>query len=155
VEGGGVDDDYSSFFADAEPRLRRAFVAHYGSDRGREAAAEALAYAWEHWPRIAAMERPLAYLFRVGQSRTRRWKLRTDVAFPEPDPVELPWVEPALPRALNTLSPRQRTAVVLVCGFGWPLREVGELLGLKTTTVQNHVERGLAKLRLDLEVLDD
>ena len=66
-----------------------------------------------------------------------------------------PWVEPGLPRALNTLSERQRVAVVLVCGFGWQLREVADLLGVKTTTVQNHVERGLARLRLDLEVIAD
>ena len=150
-----MEDEFSRFFADAEPRLRRALIAHYGSDRGREAAAEALAYAWEHWTRISAMERPMGYLFRVGQSRTRRWALRRHPLFAAPDPVEMPWVEPGLPRALNTLSPRQRVAVVLVCGFGWQLHEVAELLGLKTTTVQNHVERGLAKLRVDLEVLDD
>lgn len=150
-----MQDDFSTFFTEAEPRLRRAFVARYGSDRGREAAAEALAYAWEHWPRVRAMERPMGYLFRVGQSRTRRWNRPLRAPFATADAAEMPWVEPGLPRALNTLSPRQRVAVVLVCGFGWQLHEVAELLGLKTTTVQNHVERGLAKLRVDLEVIDD
>jgi DNA-directed RNA polymerase specialized sigma24 family protein len=101
------------------------------------------------------MERPLGYLFRVGQSRTRRWRLNRGQLFPSPDVVEMPWVEPGLPRALNALSERQRVAVVLVCGFGWQLREVADLFGVKTTTVQNHVDRGLAKLRLDLEVIDD
>ena len=38
-----------------EPRLRRAFVAGYGSERGREATAEALAYAWERWAQIEPM----------------------------------------------------------------------------------------------------
>jgi RNA polymerase sigma factor (sigma-70 family) len=101
------------------------------------------------------MERPVGYLFRVGQSRTRRWRLSRRAVFPPPSAEEMPWVEPGLPRALNTLSDRQRVAVVLVCGFGWQLREVADLLGVKTTTVQNHVERGLARLRLDLEVIDD
>jgi len=41
--------EFELFALDVEPRLRRALVAAYGSDRGREAAAEALAYAWEHW----------------------------------------------------------------------------------------------------------
>jgi RNA polymerase sigma factor (sigma-70 family) len=150
-----VGDEFARFFADTEPSLRRALVARYGSDRGREATAEALAYAWEHWPRVQAMERPIGYLYRVGQSRTRRWRLRRPDGFPPPDAVEMPWVEPGLPRALNALSERQRVAVVLVCGFGWQLREVADLLGVRTTTVQNHVERGLAKLRLDLEVIDD
>jgi RNA polymerase sigma factor (sigma-70 family) len=51
---------------------------------------------------------------------------------------------------LRSLSQRQRTAVVLVHGFGWTLREVAEIMGTKITTVQNHVERGLAKLRTEL-----
>jgi RNA polymerase sigma factor (sigma-70 family) len=53
---------------------------------------------------------------------------------------------------LAQLSDRQRVAVVLVHGFGWTLREVAELTGTKITTVQNHLERGLARLRSGLEV---
>jgi DNA-directed RNA polymerase specialized sigma24 family protein len=150
-----VGDEFERFFADVEPGLRRALIARYGADRGREATAEALGYACEHWTRVGTMERPVGYLFRVGQSRTRRWRLSRRDAFPSPDVVEMPWIEPGLVGALNALSPRQRVAVVLVCGFGWQLREVADLLGVKTTTVQNHVERGLAKLRRDFEVIDD
>ena len=50
---------FEQFFATAEPRLRRALVATYGGERGREASAEALAWAWEHWPKVQAMEHPL------------------------------------------------------------------------------------------------
>ncbi len=39
---GGWASTFSAFFAAAEPRLRRAFVAAYGGDRGCEATAEAL-----------------------------------------------------------------------------------------------------------------
>ena len=53
---------------------------------------------------------------------------------------------------LAQLSDRQRVAVVLVHGFGWTLREVAELTNTKVTTVQNHLERGLAQLRRGLEV---
>jgi DNA-directed RNA polymerase specialized sigma24 family protein len=42
--------------------------------------------------------------------------------------------------------------VVLVHGFDWTLGEVAELCGVRVTSVQNHLERGLAKLRADLEV---
>jgi len=34
-----------------------------------------------------------------------------------------------------------------VHGFGWTLREVAELTGTSVSTVQNHLERGLAHLR--------
>jgi RNA polymerase sigma factor (sigma-70 family) len=64
----------------------------------------------------------------------------------------MPWIEPGLPKALGALSEHQRVAVVLAHGFGWTHREVAELLGVSTSTVQNHVERGLKKLRGTLEV---
>jgi DNA-directed RNA polymerase specialized sigma subunit len=57
-------------------------------------------------------------------------------------------------RALAALSERQRLAVVLVHGFGYTLREVAELIGIRQTTVQNHVARGLTRLRLMLGVND-
>ena len=44
---------------------------------------------------------------------------------------------------------------MLVHGFGWTLADVGELTGVKVTTVQKHVERGLSKLRKYLEVRAD
>jgi RNA polymerase sigma factor (sigma-70 family) len=150
-----VGEDFPSFFTDAEPRLRRAFASLYGRDRGADATAEALAYAWENWERIRTMERPLGYLFRVGQTRTRRLRIRRRDTFPEPDPASSPWIEPGLPRALASLSDQQRVTVVLVHGFEWQLREVAELLAVRVTTVQNHLERGLAKLRHELEVSDD
>ena len=63
--------------------------------------------------------------------------------------------EPGLPRALAALSPRQRLAVVLVHGYGYTLREVAELTGIRPTTVQNHLARGLARLRSLLGVEDE
>jgi DNA-directed RNA polymerase specialized sigma24 family protein len=146
------DAEFESFVAEHEPRLRRAFVAAYGADRGREATAEALAYAWVHWPRVRAMANPAGYLYRVGQSRTRG---RRTGFLPAPATPREPWYEPALAGALADLSDAQRTAVVLVHGFGWTLREVAELTGVKPTTVQNHLERGLTRLRNALEVHED
>jgi DNA-directed RNA polymerase specialized sigma24 family protein len=131
-----------------EPRLRRAFVAAYGSHRGREATAEALAFAWEHWDRLSNVENVPGYLFRVGQSRTRN--RRRELRFVLEQSTE-PTYEPGLLPALKSLTPRQRTAVVLIHGFGWTLREVAELTGTKVTTIQNHLERGLTKLRRQLE----
>lgn len=145
------ETDFKEFLAQAGPRLRRALSSVYGPDRGREAAAEALAYAWENWEKVKALSNPIGYLFRVGQSKTRPRKARLVVARPE-DPE--PWSEPALGRLLTELSERQRLAVVLVHGFGWSLKEVADLAGIRVTSVQNHLERGLAKLRAGLEVTD-
>lgn len=139
-------EPFDEFVARAEPKLKHAFVARYGRTDGVEAASEAFAYAWEHWHRVSLMENPEGYLWRVGRSRTRRIRRRTPV-LPEVDTTRMPHVEPALAGAMADLPERQRVAVILVLGLGWKLREVGELLGVSTSTVQNHVERGLKSLR--------
>lgn len=143
---------FEKFVHDVEPRLRRALVAAYGGQRGREATAEALSWAWENWDRVRTMEHPHRYLFWVGRSRTRG--RRSPVVFDVHDAVE-PYVEPGLGRALAGLSERQRIAVVLVHGYGWTYREVAELISSRPTTVQNHLERGLRKLRIALEADHD
>ncbi|GJM36838.1 MAG: hypothetical protein DHS20C19_02050 [Acidimicrobiales bacterium] len=144
------DDDFTDFFGDAEPRLRRALVAAYGPDRGREAAAEALTYAWQHWPRVKNMTNPVGYLYRVGQSKSRR--RRRAPVFPTTPGSDEPWHEPGLPEALNRLTERERAAVVLIEGYGWTYREVAETVGVARSSVQVYFERGLAKLRASLGV---
>ena len=70
--GAGGRDTFEEFFRENEPKLRRALAAAYGPEDGREAAAEALAYAWEHWERLQEVGNLPGYLFRVAQSRRRR-----------------------------------------------------------------------------------
>lgn len=139
-------EPFDEFVARAEPKLKQAFVARYGRTDGVEATSEALAYAWEHWHRVSLMANPEGYLWRVGRSRTRRIRRRTPV-LPDVDTSRMPHVEPALAGAMARLPDRQRVTVILVHGLGWKLREVGDLLGISTSTVQNHVERGLKNLR--------
>jgi DNA-directed RNA polymerase specialized sigma24 family protein len=141
-------EDFEAFVREAEPRLRRALVAAFGPEQGRDAAAEALAYAWEHWDRLSGLANLPGYLFRVGQTRGRRHK-RQPVLHEAPSAGEYRF-EPGLPAALAALTQRQRLAVVLVHGYGYTLREVAELTGLRRTSVQNHAERGLARLRAAL-----
>jgi DNA-directed RNA polymerase specialized sigma24 family protein len=141
--------DFESFFDSVEPQLRRAHFAVFGLERGPEATAEAFAWAWETWPRARDLESPIGYLFRVGQSRTRRRQFRPVFT---PATVDDPLIEPKLGAALIDLSESQRAAVVLVHGFGWTLREVAELRGVKVTSIQTHLERGLRRLRAALEV---
>jgi DNA-directed RNA polymerase specialized sigma24 family protein len=143
---------FVAFVREVEPRLRRALVAAYGPDRGREATAEALAYAWEHWARVRAMGNPAGYLYRVGQSRSR--PRRRPPLFAAESSDREPMVEPGLMRAMADLSEQQRVCVVLTQAYGWQLAEVGELLGVSVSTVQTHAQRGMDKLRSALEVTD-
>ena len=141
-----VTTTFAEFCGDIQPRLRQAFVARYGYTDAADATAEALAYAWEHWNQVSEMQNPVGYLYRVGQSKVRSIR-RPAPLLAEVPPGKLPDVEPGLPEALAELTEKQRVAVTLVHGFGWHMKEVAELQGVAVTTVQNHLERGLAKLR--------
>lgn len=145
------EDEFKRFVEEVEPRLHRALVAHYGWEAGREAAAEALAFAWEHRSRVLGMDNPTGYLFRVGQSAARRLD-RTGPLFEQPQETPEPWVEPRLGPLLAALSERQRVAVVLIHGYGWSAAEVAELIGVSRNTALSHLERGLRQLRSQLEV---
>jgi DNA-directed RNA polymerase specialized sigma24 family protein len=152
----GGRDGFEEFVRAHEARLRTALVLTYGPEAGRDAAAEALAWAWEHWERVTVLDKPVPYLYRVGQSRTRRMRRRTPMSpFPTVVHDEAPWVEPALGKALNVLTTQQRTCTVLVHCFGWTLTEVAEVLDLSKSSVQTHVDRGLDRLRNDLMVVRD
>jgi hypothetical protein len=58
---------------DTEPPPRRALVTDYGYEDGREAAAEALAYAWEHRAEVREMANAIGYLFLVAHTRPVSW----------------------------------------------------------------------------------
>ncbi|MGB5168896.1 MAG: sigma-70 family RNA polymerase sigma factor [Acidimicrobiia bacterium] len=142
---------FSEFFAETEPILRHALVASCGPEVGREAAADAFEYAWRHWDRVALMEHPVGYLFRVGRSAAKKYRKRPVAAEPQID-ASLPWFEPGLVPELRRLSDRQRTAVVLRHSFGCTYDEISRVMGVSVPTVQKHVERALGKLRSTLEV---
>ena len=144
--------EFEAFVRTIEPSLHRALVAAYGFERGRDATAEALGWAWEHWDRAKDLDNKVGYLFRVGQSRSRDRK--TPITF-ERDESSDPWFDPGLISALASLTEHQRVAVVLVNGFDWKLREVAELLDVGVSTVQSHVERGMRSLRNALEVVEN
>jgi DNA-directed RNA polymerase specialized sigma24 family protein len=143
---------FERFVEEVGPRLGRALAAVYGFEDGRDATAEALAYAWENWLKLQHIQNLPGYLFRVGQTRgrPRRQRVLFDIGA---DPEHR--FEPGLPKALAALSRRQRLAVVLVHGYGYTLREAAELTGIRPTTVQNHLSRGLSRLRSLLGVDDE
>jgi RNA polymerase sigma factor (sigma-70 family) len=147
--------EFTAFARDVEPRLLHALVAHYGPVDGREATVDALSWAWENWTRLADVDNKVGYLYRVGQSATRRY-----VSRPLPAVLHVPTqqrtsdIDPGLLPALAQLSEQQRTAVVLVHAFGWTQTEVAQLLDVTVSTVREHITRGLTRLRALLEECD-
>jgi RNA polymerase sigma-70 factor (ECF subfamily) len=147
ADDGGV---FERFVAQVEPRLRKGLVATYGAQVGREATVDALGYAWEHRERLKTWSNPTAYLYRVGQTSARRQLRPLPAAWPV-EPVEQPMFDPGLGLALAALSEQQRAVVVLVHGYGWSLKEVAGLLEVSASTVRNHLDRALRRLREALE----
>lgn len=144
-------DGFRDFVVECEARLRQSLCALLGSDVGREAAAEALAYGWEHWDRVSKLDNPAGYLFKVGRNRGRRLRGRRIVLSVEPS-AHTPEFEPGLPAALAALTDRQRVAVLLIHSFEWSFSEVADHLGISKSSVQRHVERGMSALRKSLGV---
>lgn len=152
VAGRTTVDSFAAFVRTSEPRIRQALSVAFGSDVGREATAEALAYGWEHWDRVSEMDNPAGYLYVVGRDRARRARRRRRPKLIPVDHSRLPWVEPGLPKALARLSERQRTTVMLLYCFQWSMSEVADLLGVSKSTVQSYAERGMSTLRRALGV---
>lgn len=145
-------DAFTEFVRRLEPGLRRALTAAFGSDIGREAAAEALAYGWQHWARVAPMTNPSGYLFRVAQNKARRMTGRSRRWSHDEILYQEPWAEPRFGPAWSSLSERQRVVVGLIHGFDWTHSEVADLLQISKGTVQTYEKRALKKLRRDLGV---
>jgi DNA-directed RNA polymerase specialized sigma24 family protein len=145
-------DGFVEFVETNESRLRHALTAAFGFEIGREAAAEALAYGWEHWDKVNGMTNPVGYLYTVGRSKARRLIRLNKPVFPAIPEDRTPWFEPGLPAALAGLPEKQRTVVLLLHGYGWHMTEVADTLGVSKSTVQTHAERGMRNLRDKLGV---
>ncbi|MGI9031827.1 MAG: RNA polymerase sigma factor [Ilumatobacteraceae bacterium] len=135
-------------------RLRAGLVAAYGPDVGADAAAEALAYGFEHWNRLSSMNNPTGYLYRVGQTEARR-QFRPGGYLPVRPAAGMPDFEPALAPALESLTEPQRVGVVLVHALGWSQVEAAALLDVDVSTLRTHIARAMTKLRAALEVTSD
>jgi RNA polymerase sigma factor (sigma-70 family) len=150
-----IDAGFAAFVDDVGGRVRRALVPVAGPEAARDATTDALVHVWRQWDRVRAMANPAGYVYTVARSRLPRRLPRT-VALPDElaGADRFPDVEPGLARALAALPERQRVAVYLQLGCRWPTPEVAALLGVSVSTVRNHTERGLARLRTELGVTD-
>ncbi len=142
----------AEFIASSRVALERALVARYGVADGLDAAAQAVEYAYAHWSRISLMGNPSGYLFRVGQSHARRWlrsSRRLTALVADPVTTDRP-IDIDLQRALLRLPWQQRVSIVLVHAHGHSYAEAARIMDLPVTTITNHVNRGLHRLRHSL-----
>lgn len=155
VSSAGVRDvlnvepsDFDGFYAEIRAGLGKALVARYGPDLAAELVADVAAYAWEHRTRVMAMENPIGYLYRVAQSKSRRYSRWSRRAPAPPARAEPPSsFDPELERHLASLPVRQRMCVLLIHGYQWSYEEAAATLGLSVPAVRNHLHRAMRTLR--------
>ncbi len=107
--------------------LRPVLIARHGVEIGGELHADVSRYAWEHRDRLAVMDNPAGYLYRVAQSqarRYRRWRRVCDLPPERPSSDLTPTSAVSLERALARLTPDERTVVVLVHAYEHSYGEV-------------------------------
>ncbi len=150
-----VDDD--SFEASYRELFTRAAGVAYrllGDVAGAEdVAAEAMARAYAHWPKIRSLPYRDGWVLRVASNLAiDAGRRRVPLARPQDplDGMEAATLRLALVGALRSLPRRQRQAVVLRYLSGLREDEVAIALGVSAGTASTHLRRGLDSLRIRL-----
>lgn len=132
--------DFDGWYRKEHPRLLGLLTVVAGdADVAREVTAEAFVRALERWDRVAAMESPAAWTYRVGVNLLRRRlrrsafekRLRPEALAPAPPPA----IESDLWEAVRALPVRQRTAVALRYVCDLPQEEIAGVMHVAPGTV--------------------
>jgi RNA polymerase sigma factor (sigma-70 family) len=134
---------FEEFFEAEKDRLLRILSVITGSrTEAEDVAQEAFTRVFERWDTLSGSVDLSGYLHRtamnVFRSRLRRAAIalrRTVMPNPEEDVFQVVDDRDLAIRALATLTPRQRAALVLTEVLGYSGEEAGRLLGIKASTV--------------------
>ena len=146
---------FEELFLDVHDRLYRALYFITGSSAdAEELMQDAFLKLWERWDRLDTIEDPVAYLFRVAlngvRMRARRARVAARKILPAAgarDPFDDVHVRDDVRRMLRSISPRQRTAIVLIEIFGYSSEQAARIMGIQPTTVRVLASQGRAALR--------
>jgi RNA polymerase sigma-70 factor (sigma-E family) len=151
------DDEFTAYVAARARLLRRSAYLLCGDwHRAEDLTQSALTKVYLAWSRVRRADNVDAYVRQVLvrtylDEQRRRW--RSEQLSGEtldglrPDPAAASDQRLDLLRALATLPPRQRAAVVLRCWEDLPITEVARALDCSEGTVKSQTSRGLAALR--------
>lgn len=156
----GVDGDFEQFCVESHPRLVAALAHHCGDlHLAEELAQEALIRAGARWGKVAGLDSPLGWTFRVGANlaasvfRRRGAERRAHQrAGPVPDRHSDPdgGDTVAVRAALAGLPDRQRRVVVMRYYLDQSAEQVGTVMGVSAAAVRMLSHRALVHLRSEL-----
>jgi RNA polymerase sigma-70 factor (sigma-E family) len=151
------DEEFTSFVVERGAALLRTACLMTGDrQHGEDLVQTTLAKAYGSWSRVRRADEPLAYVRRIMVNTHLSWRRRLlsteQVIESVPDvgtgDAQAAWADgDEMRRALLELPPRARTAVVLRYFEDLSEAETARVMGCSTSTVNNHVSRGLAALR--------
>jgi RNA polymerase sigma-70 factor (ECF subfamily) len=155
LRGRVIESDIERLYRDQSGRLWWAVLA-FAHDRevANDAVAEAFAQAMRRGPAIRDPARWVwraAFRIAAGELKQPTSDRKMD------DQLVYEMSEPAhdLIEALQKLSPKQRSAVVLHHVGGYPAAEIASILGSTTAAVKVHLSQGRKRLRMILEENDE
>jgi RNA polymerase sigma-70 factor (sigma-E family) len=152
------DREFAGWVADRGPALERsAFVLTGDRQRAEDLVQNTLLRVYRHWGRVSTMEHPDAYVRRMLTNQYLDWRRRRQNT-ETPDPVETGHPLPdlavgvvdrdELARALQSITPHQRTVLVLRHVEGLDDDAIAAVLGCSVATVRSHASRGRERLRI-------
>lgn len=147
--------DFESWYRQVHPRLGTSLTVAFGDVAlAQEAADEACARALERWDRVALMQSPSGWVYRVGfnyaRRRLRRQSLerRLLLGNHRAEAVEAPAGE--LWTVVAGLAPRQRQAVALRHIEQLREPEIADVMGISRGTVSSTLRSAYKSLRESL-----
>ena len=160
----GVDDFAALYRSLFTPAMRVAYRITGSRETAEDVAAEALARAYAQWREVRAMPHRESWVMRVASNLALDAARRRRPAEKAQRALEHAYGDGcageraedavvtrlALVAALRQLPARQRDAVVLYYLGGLSEAEVSASLGIATSSVRTHLQRGLGKLRAHL-----
>jgi RNA polymerase sigma factor (sigma-70 family) len=154
VAMGAEQRSFTEFFrAEYQTVFRAMYLLTGDRYEAEELAQDTFVKACERWDRLRGMENPAGYLYRIAvnarNSRVRRLKLATRraLALEQIDPISQSDERDQIRRALATLPPKQRNALVLVEWLGLTDAEAGRVLRISAGAVRVRISRAKAALR--------
>jgi RNA polymerase sigma-70 factor (ECF subfamily) len=151
-------NDFEAFVESCYGDVLRSVALAIGDEsRAEDSVQEAFARAYRRWSSVSAMERPVTWVYVVAMNANRKeWRrearrIRHD---PEPEAIgdhsDQVIATVALGAALEGLTSRQRSAIVLRYLADLPTKDVAQVLGCAEGTAKATLHQALRKLRVDL-----
>jgi RNA polymerase sigma-70 factor (ECF subfamily) len=153
------DRGFADFYRRTRPSIGRALALAIGDvDLAADATDEAFTRAYERWRKVSALERPEAWIYRVGlnwATSVRRRRRRSNHRQYEADAADPPAAAEAAVRAgLASLDGKHRAVIVCRHLLGWSVAETAAALGVREGTVKSRLHRATRTLQSVLHHLD-